>query len=33
MLKEPFYNGEFDEVTHWIHYYSLKPCHHSLIKF
>ena len=21
MLKEPFYNGEFDEVTHWIHYY------------
>lgn len=24
MLKEPFYNGEFDEVTHWIHYYSFK---------
>lgn len=24
MLKEPFYNGEFDETTHWIHYYSIK---------
>lgn len=24
MLKEPFLNGEFDEVTHWIHYYSRK---------
>ena len=24
MLKEPFYNGEFDEVTHWLHYYSFK---------
>jgi len=24
MLKEPFYNGEFDETTHWIHYYSTK---------
>ena len=24
MLKEPFYNPEFDEVTHWIHYYSFK---------
>lgn len=24
MLKNPFYNGEFDEVTHWIHYYSFK---------
>lgn len=24
MLKEPFYNGEFDEVTYWIHYYSMK---------
>lgn len=24
MLKEPFYNGEYDEVTHWIHYYSFK---------
>jgi len=24
MLKKPFYNGEFDEVTHWIHYYSFK---------
>lgn len=23
-LKEPFYNGEFDEVTYWIHYYSFK---------
>lgn len=24
MLKEPFVNPEFDEVTHWIHYYSFK---------
>lgn len=24
MLKEPFYNPEFDEVTYWIHYYSMK---------
>lgn len=24
MLKQPFYNGEFDEVTYWIHYYSMK---------
>lgn len=24
MLKQPFYNGEFDELTYWIHYYSFK---------
>lgn len=24
MLKQPFYNGEFDEITYWIHYYSFK---------
>lgn len=24
MLKTPLYNGEFDEVTYWIHYYSFK---------
>lgn len=24
MLKTPFYNGEFDEITYWIHYYSFK---------
>lgn len=24
MLKEPFYNPEYDEVHHWIHYYSGK---------
>lgn len=24
MLKEPFYNPEMDEVTHWLHYYSFK---------
>lgn len=24
MLKEPFYNGEFDESNHWIHYRSQK---------
>lgn len=24
MLKKPFYNGEFDETTYWIHYYTFK---------
>lgn len=24
MLKKPFFNGEFDEVTYWLHYYSFK---------
>lgn len=24
MLKTPFYNGEFDEYTYWLHYYSFK---------
>lgn len=24
MLKEPFINPEFDEVTYWLHYYSFK---------
>lgn len=24
MLKIPFYNPEFDEVTYWIHYYAFK---------
>lgn len=24
MLKDPFYNGEYDEVQYWIHYYSFK---------
>ncbi len=24
MLKQPFYNGEFDEITYWMHYYSFK---------
>lgn len=24
MLKKPFHNGEFDEVTYWLHYYSFK---------
>lgn len=24
MLKLPFYNPEFDEVTYWLHYYSFK---------
>lgn len=24
MLKQPFYNGEYDEVTYWLHYYSFK---------
>lgn len=24
MLKKPFFNGEFDDVTYWLHYYSVK---------
>ena len=24
MLKPPFYNGEYDEATYWLHYYSFK---------
>lgn len=24
MLKPPFYNAEFDEVTYWLHYYTFK---------
>lgn len=24
MLKDPFYNPEFDEMTYWLHYYSFK---------
>lgn len=24
MMKEPFYNSEFDEVTYWLHYASFK---------
>lgn len=24
MLKPPFYNGEYDEITYWMHYYSFK---------
>lgn len=24
MLKQPFYNGEYDEITYWLHYYSFK---------
>lgn len=34
MLKPPFYNGEFDEVTYWIHYYSFKsvsPFYNSVL--
>lgn len=34
MLKQPFYNGEFDEVTYWIHYYSFKamsPFYNSIL--
>jgi len=33
-LKPPFYNGEFDEVTYWIHYYSFKsmsPFYNSIV--
>lgn len=34
MLKPPFYNGEFDEITYWLHYYSFKsmsPFYNSLV--
>lgn len=34
LLKEPFYNGEFDEITYWIHYYSFKsmsPFYNSIL--
>ena len=34
MLKQPFYNGEFDEVTYWLHYYSFKsmsPFYNSIL--
>ena len=34
MLKEPFNNPEFDEVTHWLHYYSFKamsPFYNSIV--
>lgn len=34
MLKKPFHNAEFDEVTYWIHYYSFKsvsPFYNSVV--
>lgn len=34
MLKDPFYNGEFDEITYWLHYYSFKsmsPFYNSIL--
>lgn len=34
MLKQPFNNPEFDEVTHWLHYYSYKaisPFYNSVL--
>lgn len=34
MLKQPFYNGEFDEVTYWLHYASFKamsPFYNSIV--
>lgn len=34
MLKTPFYNGEYDEVTYWLHYYSSKavsPFYNSVV--
>ena len=34
MLKLPFYNPEFDEVTYWLHYYSFKsmsPFYNSVL--
>lgn len=34
MLKPPFYNGEYDEVSYWLHYYSFKavsPFYNSIL--
>lgn len=34
MVKPPFYNGEFDESNHWIHFYSFKaisPFYNSVV--
>src|SRR5699024_3894947 len=34
LLKLPFYNGEFDEITYWLHYYSFKsmsPFYNSIL--
>lgn len=34
MLKAPFYNGEYDEITYWLHYYSFKsmsPFYNSIV--
>ena len=34
MLKQPFYNGEFDEITYWLHHYSFKsmsPFYNSIL--
>src|SRR5699024_3958149 len=34
MLKPPFYHGEFDEITYWLHYYSFKsmsPFYNSIL--
>lgn len=34
MLKKPLYNGEFDEATYWLHYYSFKamsPFYNSIV--
>lgn len=34
MLKPPFYNGEYDEITYWLHYYSFKsmsPFYNSIL--
>ena len=34
MLAPPFHNPEFDEVTHWLHYYSFKgvsPFYNSIL--
>lgn len=34
MLKQPFYNAEFDEITYWLHYYSFKamsPFYNSIV--
>lgn len=34
MLKQPFYNGEFDDITYWLHYYSFKsmsPFYNSIL--
>lgn len=34
MMKKPFYNAEFDEITYWLHYFAFKsvsPFYNSIV--